>query len=117
MRVLLVNRQKFSRNAVEGQLKKLGHEVLPVETGDEAIERLNAGENFDVAVLDRNVPCRNCAEVFDEIKADEKLKGLPVIVYTWAPRLQPDIEKKGGIFADRLKPETLECALEKIAKK
>ena len=52
--------------------------------GDELMDSLgsNTGQLPDVLFLDLNMPCRNGIECLTEMKASQKLKNIPVIVYS-----------------------------------
>jgi DNA-binding response OmpR family regulator len=68
----------------------LANEVVVVGDGDEALDYLycrgqfeaRVGENPAVMLLDLKLPKVNGLEVLQQIKADEKMKMIPVVVLT-----------------------------------
>src|SRR6056297_3183539 len=67
---------------------KINNTLYIVEDGEEAIAFLNKEEPFtnapkpDLILLDLNLPKMNGQEVLEIIKADEKLKRIPVVILT-----------------------------------
>jgi PAS domain S-box-containing protein len=56
LRVLVVDDDELIQNAMREILEALGHEVAVAATGEEALARLEAGEEPDVVLLDMNMP-------------------------------------------------------------
>lgn len=62
------------------------HNITPIKDGVEAIKYLKKQEKYkdavtpDIILLDLNLPKKDGREVLNEIKADEKLKEIPVII-------------------------------------
>ena len=63
---------------------KFANEVVHVEDGVQAMEYLNRpdAERPDIVLLDLNLPRKNGGQVLEEIKADPRMRQLPVIVLT-----------------------------------
>jgi len=62
----------------------LGHDdidIVPVETGGEALAKLRA-EPYDCIVLDLRLPDMTGFEFMEKIKQDEKFSDVPVVVFT-----------------------------------
>jgi chemotaxis family two-component system response regulator Rcp1 len=53
----------------------------------------------DLILLDLNMPRKNGQEVLAEIKADEKLKHIPVVILTTS-KAEEDVLKAYGLFAN-----------------
>src|SRR5262249_289420 len=64
------------------------HHVNVVQDGVEAIAFLRQVETYshaprpDVILLDLNLPRKNGMEVLDEIKSDNDLRDIPVVIFT-----------------------------------
>ena len=75
------------------------------DDGIEAIEFLNQRGKYagaprpDLIVLDLNMPRKNGQEVLAEIKADDNLKNIPVVILTTS-KSEDDISKAYGLHAN-----------------
>jgi two-component system, chemotaxis family, chemotaxis protein CheY len=80
--VLVVDDSKVMRDMVVACLRaKLGLRFTHAASGLEAIERLSLGA-FDLVVLDLNMPDIGGIEVVEFIRAQDKLRELPVLIVT-----------------------------------
>jgi len=70
------------------EMSKIKININTARDGDEAMELLtqtatdNPQELPDLILLDLNMPKKNGHEVLSEIKADEKLRHIPVVILT-----------------------------------
>ena len=75
------------------------------ENGEEALRFLHRQPPFadaprpDLILLDLNLPRRNGKEVLDEIKTDEVLKRIPVVILTTS-RADQDVLESYGLHAN-----------------
>ncbi len=64
------------------------HHLSTVEDGQKAVQFVRREGEYagaprpDLILLDWNLPCRNGSEVLTELKGDERLKIIPVVVLT-----------------------------------
>lgn len=80
--VLIVDDSKLMRDMVAACLRPLGEiQFVFAETGLEAIERL-ALAGFDLIVLDLDMPDLGGLELTQFVRAEERLRGLPILVVT-----------------------------------
>jgi len=91
----------------------LSNEVVVASDGEEALDYLfyrgkfqrRSGENPAVMLLDLKLPKVNGLEVLEAIKADEKLKLVPVVVLTSSREERDMVESyKLGVNAYVVKP-------------
>lgn len=92
---------------------KIANEVIAVRDGVEAMEYLNCegryknrkNENPAVLLLDIKMPRMDGIEVLEEIRKQERLKNLPVVMLT-SSREEPDLKKcyNLGVNAYVVKP-------------
>ncbi|HEX2475170.1 MAG TPA: SpoIIE family protein phosphatase [Lacipirellulaceae bacterium] len=76
--ILIVDDTPANLQVLAGMLKERGYKVRPVPSGKLAL--LAAGRDPpDLILLDINMPEMNGYEVCEHLKADERLKGIPVI--------------------------------------
>jgi two-component system, chemotaxis family, response regulator Rcp1 len=72
-----------------------------VRDGEEAMEFLLRRQRFarapqpDLILLDLNLPKKSGREVLAEVKAEERLAGLPVVVLTSSPTQQSILQAEG----------------------
>jgi class 3 adenylate cyclase len=78
-RLLVVDDNEANRDMLSRRLMRLGHSVAVARDGRVALDMLNA-EAFDLVLLDIMMPVMNGYEVLDHMKADDRLRNLPVIV-------------------------------------
>jgi len=80
--ILVVDDSKVMRDMVVACLRGLADaSFTQAASGLEAIERLSLG-HFDAAVLDLNMPDISGIEVLEFVRAQDRLKSLPIIVVT-----------------------------------
>jgi two-component system chemotaxis response regulator CheY len=80
--ILVVDDSKVMRDMVVACLRGLeGAMFVQAASGLEAIERLSLG-HFDAVVLDLNMPDISGIEVLEFVRAQDRLKSLPIIVVT-----------------------------------
>ena len=77
--ILVVEDSAMNRMALARALEVRGHTVSTASDGVEAMDALRA-EPFDVVLLDIEMPRKDGFETLAEIKADGRLRELPVIV-------------------------------------
>jgi len=116
-RFLVVDDFSTMRSIVRNLLKELGFmNVQEAEDGAEALARLRA-EKFDFVVSDWNMPKMTGIELLQEIRADDRLKHLPVLMVTAeAKRENVIMAAKAGASGYVVKPFTAATLDEKLMK-
>jgi phosphoserine phosphatase RsbU/P len=76
--ILVVDDTPANLQVLVGMLKDRGYRVRPVPSGNLALQAARR-EPPDLILLDINMPEMNGYEVCERLKADDKLKGIPVI--------------------------------------
>jgi two-component system chemotaxis response regulator CheY len=80
--VLVVDDSKVMRDMVEACLKpNASLRVTQASSGLEAVEQLSL-KHFDIVVLDLNMPDIGGIEVVEFVRAQDQLRGLPIIIVT-----------------------------------
>ena len=82
MRILLVDDDRPSVEALRDLLELAGHRVVCAENGREALARLRGPGAFCLILLDVMMPVMNAYEFREEQLKDPKLASIPVIVLT-----------------------------------
>jgi len=80
-RILVVDDEPDFCSIVQGQLEKEGFEVELAYNGVEGMEKVQANPP-DAIVLDVMMPEKDGYEMCRELKADEKLSNIPVLLLT-----------------------------------
>jgi phosphoserine phosphatase RsbU/P len=80
-RLLVVDDNPTNLDLLSRRLQRLGHAVEAVESGAAALSALRAGD-FDLVLLDINMPELDGYQVLEQIKADPALRHLPVVMVT-----------------------------------
>jgi two-component system chemotaxis response regulator CheY len=117
IRFLVVDDFSTMRRIVRNLLKEIGHtNVEEAEDGAVALGKLQAG-SFDFVVSDLNMPNMNGFELLRQIRADARLKSLPVLLVT-AEAKKEDIVTAAQIGASGyiVKPFTKATLEEKLGK-
>ena len=117
MKLLVVDDFSTMRRIVRNLLKELGFtNVQEAEDGVDALNKLRA-ENFDFVVSDWNMPNMTGIELLRAIRADEKLKHLPVLMVTAEAKRENIIEAaQAGASGYVVKPFTAATLDEKLKK-
>jgi len=116
-RFLVVDDFSTMRRIVRNLLKELGFvNVQEAEDGVHALSKLRA-DSFDFVVSDWNMPNMTGIELLREIRADAKLKHLPVLMVTAEAKRENIIEAaQAGASGYVVKPFTAATLDEKLKK-
>lgn len=80
-KILIVEDEPILNKALTEFLTEEGFNVLNAFDGEEAIE-LTKAKKPDLILLDIILPKKDGYEVLDELRADEKIKKVPIILLT-----------------------------------
>ena len=116
LRFLIVDDFSTMRRIVRNLLKESGYtDAEEAEDGVAALQKLRNGR-FDFVVSDINMPNMNGFELLTQIKQDEKLKHLPVLMVTAEARKEDIVAAaQGGAAGYIVKPFTKATLEEKVA--
>ncbi|MEJ2230777.1 MAG: response regulator [Nitrospirales bacterium] len=105
-RILLVDDDELNLEILVEYLKNEPYELIQASDGGQALERLQKDpQGFQALVLDRMMPGINGLEVLAQLKADEQLQWLPVVMQTSAASPQEMCEgMEAGVFFYLTKP-------------
>jgi two-component system chemotaxis response regulator CheY len=117
MRFLVVDDFATMRRIVMNQLKELGFSKIEEAEDGVAALRLLQSSKFDFVVSDWNMPNMNGLDLLKAIRADDALKGLPVLMVTAEAKKENIIEAAtAGASGYIVKPFTAATLDEKINK-
>lgn len=117
MKILVVDDMSTMRRIVKNILKQLGFSNMEeAENGQEALQKLKA-DTYGFVVSDWNMPVMPGIEMLRAIRADDKLKHIPVLMVTAEAQKENLIEAiQAGVNNYVVKPFTAETMQEKINK-
>jgi two-component system, chemotaxis family, chemotaxis protein CheY len=117
MKFLLVADFSTMRRVLRGLLKEIGHaDAEEAEDGAAALRMLRGG-GFDFIVSDIQMPVLNGFELLAAVKADEKLKRLPVLLVAAEARKEDILRAaREGAAGYIVKPFTRATLEEKVLK-
>lgn len=114
-KILLIEDELDLVDVTKMRLKNSGYEVLSVPTAEEAFTLLEK-HTPDLILLDLLLPGMQGEEFCKTLKSDEKLKAIPVILFTASASDLPKVVKKVGADDYIMKPFEPEELLGKIRK-
>lgn len=117
MKILVVDDMSTMRRIVKNIMKQLGFaNVEEAENGQDALDKLNAGA-FGFVISDWNMPVMTGIQLLRAIRADDKLKTIPVLMVTAEAQKENLIEAiQAGVSNYIVKPFTAEVLQEKMNK-
>ena len=117
LRILAVDDTPTSLMLLVKMLERQGFEITTATNGVEAMKLLHGDpEGFDIILLDRMMPEMDGIEVTRQVKADPRLKYIPIIMQTAADN--PDQISEGikaGVFYYLTKPLTRRTLLSVVS--
>lgn len=78
--ILVVDDNEMNRDMLSRRLERQGYRSLAAEDGVQAMELLRAHHDFDLILLDIMMPRMNGYQVLEQVKQDETLRHIPIIV-------------------------------------
>jgi len=84
--LLVVDDNELNRDMLTRRLERLGYDVSCAENGIEALKLLKT-ESFDLLLLDVIMPLMDGFEVLEQLKAEPRLRDIPVIVLSASDQL------------------------------
>jgi two-component system chemotaxis response regulator CheY len=114
---LVVDDFSTMRRIIKGLLLELGYAtVMEADDGKTALPLLKGG-NFDILITDWNMPGMPGLELLKQVRADERLKKLPVLMITAEAKREQIVEAaQAGVSGYVVKPFTAATLKEKLDK-
>jgi CheY-like chemotaxis protein/anti-sigma regulatory factor (Ser/Thr protein kinase) len=107
-KLLIVDDDEFIRSVMQELLEQAGYLIETADDGQQAWEKIDAEPGrFDLILLDKHMPRLDGVALLRRIKADSRLKELPVIMLTGDAKQQDIVEGLAeGAFYYLTKPST-----------
>lgn len=116
-KILVVDDEADVRNLTKMMLEGAGYEVIQASNGDEALAKV-ATETPNLVLLDVVMPGKSGFEVCKTLKANERTRKIPVIIFTVLGRevdFRLSIESGADEFLSKpLKPEDMSNLVKEI---
>jgi two-component system alkaline phosphatase synthesis response regulator PhoP len=116
-KILVVDNEPDILKIVTFRLGKMGYEVLTAADGQEGLDLIRE-KKPNLVLLDLRLPVLDGNEVCKQVKSDEKLKKIPIILLTATDSIGKNAEKAKELGANdyMMKPFDLDKLVEKIKK-
>lgn len=114
-KILLIEDELDLAEVTKTRLKNSGYEVLSASSGEEAFTALQR-DTPNLILLDLLLPDMRGEEICKKLKTDDKLKTVPVILFTASASDVPHLAQEVGANDYILKPFDAEELLGKIKK-
>jgi two-component system chemotaxis response regulator CheY len=117
MKILIVDDFSTMRRIIKNLLRDLGFtNTQEADDGLTALPMLQNGD-FEFLVTDWNMPGMQGIELLKEVRSDEKLKGMPVLMVTAEQKREQIVEAaQAGVNGYIVKPFTAATLKEKLDK-
>ena len=117
LRFLVVDDYSTMRRIIKNLLQDLGYaNIAEADDGKTALPMLQTG-SFDFVVTDWNMPLMPGLDLLKAIRADAKLKSLPVLMVTAEAKREQIVEAvQAGVSGYVVKPFTAEVLKQKLEK-
>lgn len=117
MKILVVDDFSTMRRIIKNLLRDLGFtNTQEADDGNTALPMLQSG-NFDFLVTDWNMPGMQGIDLLKAVRADERLKTMPVLMVTAESKREQIIEAaQAGVNGYIVKPFTAATLDEKLQK-
>ncbi|SDX01141.1 MULTISPECIES: chemotaxis response regulator CheY [Pseudomonas syringae group] len=117
MKILIVDDFSTMRRIIKNLLRDLGFtNTSEADDGLTALPMLQSGA-FDFLVTDWNMPGMSGIDLLRQVRADDRLKSLPVLMVTAEAKREQIIEAaQAGVNGYVVKPFTAQALKEKIEK-
>lgn len=82
MRALVIDDSRAMRTILRGILTALEFDVVEAADGRQAVDILSEDHNFDLALVDWNLPEMSGLEIVTEVRKNPQLASLPLLMVT-----------------------------------
>lgn len=115
MRALIVDDSRAMRMILAKIIRELGFECSESADGQDALDRLNRGETFDLMLVDWNMPIMNGYELVCAVRSNPLLGDLRIMMVTTETSTQQvQAALNAGANEYLMKPFTKELLLDKL---
>ena len=115
MKALVIDDSRAIRRILVKTLEELDIEVVEAGHGQEALDKLAAGEEVDLIMVDWNMPEMNGYDFIVAVRAQDKFSEVPIMMVTTESEMsQMTRAIEAGATEYLMKPFTKEMIAEKL---
>ena len=115
MKALVIDDSKTIRTVIARIFDGLGFSVVQAENGKLALDRVIAEPDFDVLLVDWNMPVMNGLEFVQHVRARPELANTPILMITTETEMDRVVAAlEAGVNEYLMKPFTREALAEKL---
>lgn len=115
MIALVIDDSRAMRSMLSRMVRELGFEVVEAANGLEALDKLQAGLQARLALVDWNMPQMNGLEFVESVRRDARLEGLALMMVTTEIESALVVRAlEAGANEYLMKPFTREALVEKL---
>ncbi len=115
MRALVVDDSRTIRHVIGGILEELGFEVREARDGVEALEVIRSEPQFDIALVDWEMPEMDGMELLRALRGERAFDQLRLLIVTTKSEMGNVVEAlEAGADEYLMKPFTKEMLVEKL---
>ncbi len=116
MKALVIDDSRAMRRIVSGVLRPLGFETVEAGHGQEALDVLEAGERFDLACIDWNMPVMNGLEFVNAVRKRPECRQMTLMMVTTESEHSQIVRAlAAGAHEYVIKPFTADAIRDKLA--
>ena len=116
MRALIIDDSRAIRLILSRLMDELGIEAEQAENGRAALDILEAGQQFDFALVDWNMPEMNGIEFVQAVRAEARWAGMKLMMVTTETEMAQVVKAlEAGANEYVMKPFTREVIAEKLS--
>lgn len=82
MKALVVDDSPAIRLILSGTLERNGFEVVEAENGLNALTRFYGEKDFNLVIIDRDMPIASGVDFLDTIRQENQFKNVPILLVT-----------------------------------
>ena len=115
MIALVIDDSRAMRSMLSRMVRELGFEVVEAANGSEALDKLQAGLQPRLALVDWNMPQMNGLEFVESVRRDARLEGVTLMMVTTEIESAQMVRAlEAGANEYLMKPFTREALVEKL---
>ncbi len=115
MKALIIDDSRAMRSILKGIVKPMGFEIVEAGDGQNGLDCLNACDNFELALVDWNMPILDGLEFTKAVRANNKSRNLKIVMVTTETETAQMVRAlMAGVDEFVMKPFTADILIEKL---